>query len=1197
MYHRSSYTFRIILSLLLLGSFGIVTVVAAPPPPGGYFPGDTLDPECSPIITQPLYSPDCGVNLDTDFLALTDTPGTYTANQFVRVNATGDGLEFVPAPSGGSVTMGDPVVGGDPNSILFLDNAGDLAQSANFTYQDNILFESLMTGAVNNSDIAFRQFSDDGGASIGSPTAPAEGFSLGIENPDIFSGFVMVHADVSDFAALPPGSEFGNFSTFFVGNASGAEELESGLLVSGFPQALGGASNSSLFVENFTSGLISEVIVEQTQLGGQLSLRMDDGVNSQSLALTGLNDLSYTVDGTTIWRMPTTQGSAGQALVLDADNETLIWDTVGGGGGGVTTLNTLSGAVTLSAGSNISFNTVGNDIEINATAPTSPILFANNSYYTDNTSAPGVGAQGALFFGGQAGDGATNALTSNFFGFEAGLNATNADRSNFFGFNAGSGATNAANSNFLGLGAGFGAIDASDSNFFGANSGALALNASNSNFIGRFAGNVAANASQSNFIGDNAGSSAVNASQSNFIGLNAGTGATNASNSSFLGENTGGNAINAANSIFIGRSAGNNDTVNNVTTPNDWSILLGNYTNTGGFSNSILLGGSNSPLTPIANTAANQFMLADSITNVRWRGVEYFLPSAQGAAGTVLTNDGSGNLTWTAGGGGASDFLALTDTPGTYTANQFVRVNATGDGLEFVAEPVTTLNTLSGAVTLSAGSNISFNTVGNDIEINASSGSSLFSTALGSNFQTIWSSGLTGTTDGNPGIGGSVIIGPNTAGGTATTIDQSVLIGLNAGLNSSNILNGVILGSGAGEDATNSNGFIALGISAGDNADEANGAIFLGGNAGRDSTSSENSFFAGSNAGRFTTDADNAIFIGFNAGNSDLVDNSGDPSDYSILLGQNTSTGGFSNSIAIGGGATNTASNQFMIGSAGRPINTLILTGAAGNTCTLDVTVASPSCTSDETLKTNISDLESVLDQVIQIRTINYDWINFPDAGNQIGFIAQDLEQYFPELVSLAPNGKKTVSYGGMTPILVQAIRELDMKIEEIAQYEAPDLWATLTEEGEVLISRVVRFASRVFAREICLEDEYGITCITRGELNSLLTNSALGGSEQIDTPFNELPPVEDTPSSPDADDADNTEAPISEEESISDEVSEQDDAELPPEEVADDASPQNPEPEPVPENVPEETATQENQEDISEPAEEEAVSVEETTS
>jgi len=157
----------------------------------------------------------------------------------------------------------------------------------------------------------------------------------------------------------------------------------------------------------------------------------------------------------------------------------------------------------------------------------------------------------------------------------------------------GSGVTSTTNSNFFGYDTGNQATNASNSNFFGSNAGNFASNAYESNFIGYSAGNQAVDAYESNFFGYSAGDQATNASYSNFIGYSAGNFATDAYNSNFFGSGAGQSAINASNSIFIGQSAGAYDTVdNNISgTGNDWSILLGSNTNTGGFSNSILLGG------------------------------------------------------------------------------------------------------------------------------------------------------------------------------------------------------------------------------------------------------------------------------------------------------------------------------------------------------------------------------------------------------------------------------------------------------------------------------------------------------------------------------------------------------------------------------------------------------------------------------
>jgi hypothetical protein len=256
------------------------------------------------------------------------------------------------------------------------------------------------------------------------------------------------------------------------------------------------------------------------------------------------------------------------------------------------------------------------------------------------------------FIGTNAGSYASAATNSNFIGRNAGYQATNANNSNFFGQKSGSDAVNAERSNFIGTEAGFEATYGNASNFIGYRVGYQATNAERSNFLGYQAGYQASNASASNFIGIAAGRAATNANSSNFIGINAGYGATN-----------------AASSIFIGNGAGLNDTIDN-TTNNLTSILIGSNTNTGGFSNSILLGsGANG--SPIANTKENQFMLADTITDVRWSGVEYTLPSSQAAnTGDVLSNDGAGVLSWVAsGGGGAPTLQQVTDSGKATTQN------------------------------------------------------------------------------------------------------------------------------------------------------------------------------------------------------------------------------------------------------------------------------------------------------------------------------------------------------------------------------------------------------------------------------------------------------------------------------------------------------------------------------------------------
>ncbi len=54
------------------------------------------------------------------------------------------------------------------------------------------------------------------------------------------------------------------------------------------------------------------------------------------------------------------------------------------------------------------------------------------------------------------------------------------------------------------------------------------------------------------------------------------------------------------------------------------------------------------------------------------------------------------------------------------------------------------------------------------------------------------------------------------------------------------------------------------------------------------------------------------------------------------------------------------------------------------------------------------------------------------DDIEQIGFIAQEVEEVLPELVSTSERGMKGLSYGQMTAVLVKAMQEQQKQIEEL---------------------------------------------------------------------------------------------------------------------------------------------------------------------
>ena len=48
-----------------------------------------------------------------------------------------------------------------------------------------------------------------------------------------------------------------------------------------------------------------------------------------------------------------------------------------------------------------------------------------------------------------------------------------------------------------------------------------------------------------------------------------------------------------------------------------------------------------------------------------------------------------------------------------------------------------------------------------------------------------------------------------------------------------------------------------------------------------------------------------------------------------------------------------------------------------------------------------------------------------------MGIIAQDVEKVFPELVTKV-NGDRTVNYNGLIGLLIEAIKELSQKVENL---------------------------------------------------------------------------------------------------------------------------------------------------------------------
>ena len=92
---------------------------------------------------------------------------------------------------------------------------------------------------------------------------------------------------------------------------------------------------------------------------------------------------------------------------------------------------------------------------------------------------------------------------------------------------------------------------------------------------------------------------------------------------------------------------------------------------------------------------------------------------------------------------------------------------------------------------------------------------------------------------------------------------------------------------------------------------------------------------------------------------------------------------------------------------------------------------------SDIRLKENITTIPNALEKVNQISGNTYDWKEgFEDIhshkGNDVGVIAQEIENILPQIVTNRDNGFKAVQYEKIIPLLIEAVKELSAKVDRL---------------------------------------------------------------------------------------------------------------------------------------------------------------------
>jgi len=89
---------------------------------------------------------------------------------------------------------------------------------------------------------------------------------------------------------------------------------------------------------------------------------------------------------------------------------------------------------------------------------------------------------------------------------------------------------------------------------------------------------------------------------------------------------------------------------------------------------------------------------------------------------------------------------------------------------------------------------------------------------------------------------------------------------------------------------------------------------------------------------------------------------------------------------------------------------------------------------SDARVKENVETLEGALDKTLKLRGVSYTRTDIEDKSTKIGVIAQEILEVVPEVVSQDENGMYAVSYGNITALLIEAIKEQQKQIDELKE-------------------------------------------------------------------------------------------------------------------------------------------------------------------
>ena len=513
-------------------------------------------------------------------------------------------------------------------------------------------------------------------------------------------------------------------------------------------------------------------------------------------------------------------------------------------------------------------------------------------------------------------------------------------------------------------------------------------------------------------------------SDNTFIGYKAGYSNSSGNHNLFLGKNAGLNNTTGEQSLFIGQDAGRSNTIGNA---NLFVGFLTGYSNTTGYFNHFI-----GEQAGFANTtgAENYFSGFEAGKFSTTGSYNYFSGNYSG-----YQNTGDKNF--------AIGYAAGTNNSASY--NHFVGYQAG------VSNTTGTANFFQG---YEAGLS---NTTANYNHFSGFKAGHSDSTGMANHFEG-YNSGYSNTT------GSQNYFSGQQTGYANTTASQNHFVGFQAGFNNTTGQNNHFAGFSAGTYNTTGSDNQFDGHTAGYSNTTGSQNYFSGSGAGYKNSVGQNNTYIGYQAGHEAVNAVSNVMIGHQAGYYETgsgklyISNSftttpliyGDftnklaringqveiiPANMEALTIKrngpmsvdfiNPAYG--TGQLSIVGIVDGTfAGTKFVFHGANSNLLTLIGTGDA-------VLVGTLTQLSDIRFKKNISSIEGVLSKIKQLRGVTYNWKdNTKDTAQQIGFIAQEVEKVFPQLVKTYEKGMKSVAYSNMVPVLLEAIKEQQKQIDEL---------------------------------------------------------------------------------------------------------------------------------------------------------------------